>query len=82
MAMLGMHKNASNALQQHVSSTLGTLIQVQSSFSTPNVSSPNDKSQVAQSIDLSSPSQNRSVAQKPTLIDSELFVFVLCVFSG
>ncbi|CAF4760495.1 unnamed protein product, partial [Rotaria magnacalcarata] len=35
LTMLGMHKNASDSLQQHVSSTLGTLLQVQNSLSAP-----------------------------------------------
>ncbi|CAF4910592.1 unnamed protein product, partial [Rotaria magnacalcarata] len=37
LTMLGMRKNASNSLQQHVSSTLGTLIQVQNSLSTSSL---------------------------------------------
>ena len=68
LTMLGMHKNSSNSLQQHVSSTLGTLIQVQNSLSTPPQSCPNDKSQPP----ASSPSpQNRSAAQKPSTLDSK-----------
>jgi hypothetical protein len=77
LTMLGMHKNASNSLQQHVSSTLGTLIQVQNSFSTSIQSSPNDKSQPSQqlpSVPSPSISQNRSAAQKSSLFDSKMFM--------
>ena len=70
LTMLGMHKNASNSLQQHVSSTLGTLIQVQNSFSTPIQSSPNDKSQT-QAASSPLTSQNRFIAQKSSLLDSK-----------
>ena len=45
MTMLGIHKNPSNTLQQHVSHTLGTLAHVQSSFSSP-LSTPVEKSTV------------------------------------
>ena len=69
LTMLGMHKNSSNSLQQHVSSTLGTLIQVQNSLSsTPPQSSPNEKSQPPAS---SPSSQNRSAAQKSSTFDSK-----------
>lgn len=88
LTMLGMHKNASNSLQQHVSSTLGNLLQVQNSFTAPTQSSPTDKSQtpqpqMAQNVQppvtpLSAPSpstaQNRYHAQKSTpLFDSKIF---------
>jgi hypothetical protein len=67
--MLGMHKNASNSLQQHVSNTLVTLSQVQNSLSAPN-SSPNDKTQQQ----LSVPSPPMTNPQKPSTLDSKNFV--------
>lgn len=72
LTMLGMHKNASNSLQQHVSSTLGTLMQVQHSFSTPTLPSPSDKSQgqLPPPPIPSSPTQNRFNAQKSLTFDS------------
>jgi hypothetical protein len=72
LTMLGMHKNASNSLQQHVSSTLGTLIQVQNSLSAPN-SSPTDKTQQQLSI----PSPPKTIAQKSSTLDSKDFVFLI-----
>ena len=70
LTMLGMHKNASNSLQQHVSSTLGTLIQVQNSFSTSTGSSPNEKTQSQLPPPPSpSPTQNRLNAQKSSTLD-------------
>jgi hypothetical protein len=74
LTMLGMHKNASNSLQQHVSSTLGTLIQVQNSLSTPPISSPNDKtqSQPLPPPPSPSPTQNRLIAQKSSTLDSKI----------
>jgi hypothetical protein len=73
LTMLGMHKNASNSLQQHVSSTLGTLIQVQNSLSAPTTS-PNEKAQSLQQPSPSpSPTQNRSIAQKSSTLDSKHF---------
>jgi hypothetical protein len=74
LTMLGMHKNASNSLQQHVSSTLGTLIQVQNSFSSPTISSPNDKSQTQQPSP-SPPTQQRLTAQKSSTVDSKKKIF-------
>lgn len=66
LTMLGMHKNASNSLQQHVSSTLGTLIQVQNSLS-----SPNDKSQQQQQQQMNPPlSPPRTNLQKSLLLDN------------
>jgi hypothetical protein len=73
LTMLGMHKNASNSLQQHVSSTLGTLIQVQNSFSAP-ISSPNDRSQ--QQLSVPSP-PSRTLAQKSSTLESK-YTFNLC----
>ena len=70
LTMLGMHKNASNSLQQHVSSTLGTLIQVQNSLSAP-ISSPNDKTQQQQLSVPSSP--QKSTVQKSSTLDSKYF---------
>jgi hypothetical protein len=72
LTMLGMHKNASNSLQQHVSSTLGTLFQVQNSLS-----SPNDKTQQQQSSEPSPPKTN---AQKSSTLDSKNF-FSFCFFT-
>ncbi|CAF0950930.1 unnamed protein product [Adineta steineri] len=72
LTMLGMHKNASNSLHQHVSSTLGTLLQVQHSLSVPTTSSPIDKTptQLLPSPS-SSPTQNHRLnAQKSTTLDS------------
>jgi hypothetical protein len=66
LTMLGMHKNASNSLQQHVSSTLGTLYQVQNSLSAP-ISSPNDKSQQQTSV----PSPPKPNIQKSSTLDSK-----------
>jgi hypothetical protein len=66
LTMLGMHKNASNSLQQHVSSTLGTLIQVQNSLS-----SPNDKTQQQ----LTLPSPPRANTQKSSTLDSKNLIF-------
>lgn len=63
--MLGMHKNASNSLQQHVSNTLVTLSQVQNSLSAPN-SSPSDKTQQQFNI----PSPPTTNAQKSSTLDS------------
>src|ERR1700733_4130651 len=63
LTMLGMHKNASNSLQQHVSSTLETLIQVQNSLSAP-ISSPNDKTQQQ----TSEPSPPKSNTQKSSTL--------------
>lgn len=73
LTMLGMHKNAPNSLQQHVSSTLGTLIQVQHSLSVPATSSPNDRTQtqLLASSPSPSPTQNRLVAQKSSTLDSK-----------
>jgi hypothetical protein len=71
LTMLGMHKNASNSLQQHVSSTLGTLIQVQNSFSSPTIPSPNDKIQSQPPPPSPSPTQNRLNAQKSSALDSK-----------
>jgi hypothetical protein len=71
LTMLGMHKNASNSLQQHVSSTLGTLIQVQNSLLTPSISSPNDKTQ-SQPPPSPSSTQNRLIAQKSSTLDSKI----------
>ena len=73
LTMLGMHKNAPNSLQQHVSSTLGTLIQVQHSLSVPATSSPNDRTQtqLLSSSPSASPTQNRLVAQKSSTLDSK-----------
>ena len=68
LTMLGMHKNPSNSLQQHVSHTLGTLVQVQSSLSAPPVSSPNEKSLHPSSVS-SSP---RATAQKSSTFESKL----------
>ena len=76
LTMLGMHKNASNSLQQHVSSTLGTLIQVQNSFSAPQ-SSPNDKSQ--QQSNVPSP-PSKTHAQKSSTLDSK-YTFNRCLKS-
>lgn len=70
LTMLGMHKNASNSLQQHVSSTLGTLIQVQNSFSTSTTNSPNDRPQSQPPPPSPSPTQNRIIAQKSSTLDS------------
>lgn len=67
--MLGMHKNASNSLQQHVSNTLVTLSQVQNSLSAPN-SSPNEKIQQQFSI----PSPPTTIAQKSSTLDSKHFL--------
>jgi len=64
--MLGMHKNASNSLQQHVSSTLVTLSQVQNSLS-----SPSDKTQQQ----LSVPSPPKTTTQKSSTLDSKDFQF-------
>lgn len=72
LTMLGMHKNASNTLHQHVSSTLGNLMQVQTSFSSSNLSSPNEKSQSQlppPATIPSSPSQSRFNAQKSSTHD-------------
>jgi hypothetical protein len=84
LTMLGMHKNASNSLQQHVSSTLDTLKQVQNSFSTPTIPSPNDKIQSQPPPPSPSPTQNRSNAQKSSTLDSKIcqliFFFVLEIF--
>jgi len=85
LTMLGMHKNASNSLQQHVSSTLDTLKQVQNSFSTPTIPSPNDKIQSQPPPPSPSPTQNRSNAQKSSTLDSKtcqliLFSFFLEIF--
>jgi hypothetical protein len=75
LTMLGMHKNASNSLQQHVSSTLGTLIQVQNSLSTPTTTSPNERAPSLQQPSPSpSPTQNRSNAQKSSTLDSKHFL--------
>jgi hypothetical protein len=63
LTMLGMHKNASNSLQQHVSSTLGTLIQVQNSLS-----SPSDKTQQQTSVPSPPP---RAIVQKSSTLDSK-----------
>ncbi len=88
LTMLGMHKNASNSLQQHVSSTLGTLIQVQNSFSSPTIPSPNDKTQTQPPPPSPSPTQNRLNAQKSSTLDSkkifDLFVFldIFIIISG
>lgn len=72
LTMLGMHKNASNSLQQHVSSTLGTLAQVQNSFSSPTMPSPNDKTPSQLPPPPSpSPTQNRLIAQKSSTLDSK-----------
>lgn len=71
LTMLGMHKNASDSLQQHVSSTLGTLLQVQNSLSAPT-SSPNDKIQQQTSIPSSPPKPN---PQKASTFDSK-FLFI------
>ncbi|CAF1063625.1 unnamed protein product [Adineta steineri] len=65
LTMLGMHKNASNSLQQHVSSTLSTLSQVQNSLSAP-ISSPNDKTQQQISI----PSPPKPNIQKSSTLDT------------
>jgi hypothetical protein len=72
LTMLGMHKNASNSLQQHVSSTLGTLIQVQNAFSTPTLPSPNEKTPSQLPLPPPSPSttQNRINGQKSSTLDS------------
>jgi len=70
LTMLGMHKNASNSLQQHVSSTLGTLFQVQNSLSAP-ISSPNDKTQQQ----LSEPSPPKTNVQKSSTLDSKKILF-------
>jgi hypothetical protein len=75
LTMLGMHKNASNSLQQHVSSTLGTLFQVQNSLSAP-ISSPNDKIQQQ----LSEPSPPKTNAQKSSTLDSKKFFFFIKYF--
>ena len=75
LTMLGMHKNASNSLHQHVSSALGNLMQVQTSFSSPNLPSPNEKSQSQlppppQPPPISSsPTQTRFNAQKSSTLD-------------
>ncbi|CAF5094416.1 unnamed protein product, partial [Rotaria magnacalcarata] len=70
LTMLGMHKNASDSLQQHVSSTLGTLLQVQNSLSAPT-STPNDKTQQQLSISSSSPPVSlRTNAQKSSTFDN------------
>jgi hypothetical protein len=66
LTMLGMHKNASNSLQQHVSSTLVTLSQVQNSLS-----SPSDKTQQQ----LSVPSPPKTTTQKSSTLDSKDFHF-------
>ena len=58
LTMLGMHKNASDSLQQHISSTLGTLVQVQNSLSVP-INSPIDKNQQQQQT-LPSPSRTNT----------------------
>ncbi|CAF1481951.1 unnamed protein product, partial [Rotaria sordida] len=68
LTMLGMHKNASDSLQQHVSSTLGTLLQVQHSLSAP-ISSPNDKVQ-QQQLNVPSPPTPRINAQKSSTFDN------------
>ncbi len=83
LTMLGMHKNASNSLQQHVSSTLDTLKQVQNSFSTPTISSPNDKIQSQPPPPSPSPTQNRLNAQKSSTLDSKIFqlTFLFSKFS-
>lgn len=76
--MLGMHKNASNSLQQHVSNTLVTLSQVQNSLSAPN-SSPSDKTQQQFSI----PSPPSTNAQKSSTLDSNdlsIGIFFLNLF--
>ena len=65
LTMLGMHKNAPNTLQQHVSSTLGTLIQVQNSLSAPTAS-PSDKNQLQSNI----PPSPKAPVQKPSTLDS------------
>ncbi|CAF4483724.1 unnamed protein product, partial [Rotaria socialis] len=74
LTMLGMRKNASNSLQQHVSSTLGTLIQVQNSLSTSSLTSPHEKNQSQQQqaslTPSSSPIQNRLVAQKSSTLEN------------
>ena len=67
LTMLGMHKNPSNSLQQHVSHTLGTLIQVQSSLSAAPVSSPNEKCLLPSSVS-SSP---RAAGQKSSTFESK-----------
>ncbi|CAF4475306.1 unnamed protein product, partial [Rotaria magnacalcarata] len=68
-----MRKNASNSLQQHVSSTLGTLIQVQNSLSTSSLPSPHEKNQSQQQHNpltpSPSPTQNRLVAQKSSTLE-------------
>lgn len=72
LTMLGMHKNASNSLHQHVSSTLGNLMQVQTSLSSPNLSSPNERSQTQLPPPATippSPSQARFNAQKSSAMD-------------
>lgn len=64
-AMLGMHKNASDSLQQHVSSTLVTLTQVQNSLSGP-IASPNQQQQ-----QINIPSPPRTNIQKSSTLDSK-----------
>ena len=70
LTMLGMHKNAPNSLQQHVSSTLGTLIQVQNSLS-----SPNDK--IQQQSSVPSPSPPKTTVQKSSTLDSKYSIIIL-----
>jgi hypothetical protein len=83
LTMLGMHKNASNSLQQHVSSTLGTLIQVQNSLS-----SPNDKNQQQSNVPSPPPRTN---VQKSSTLESKYsstvnelfyFIFLRCFLIG
>lgn len=71
LTMFGMHKNASNSLQQHVSSTLGTLVQVQNSLSTNNVNEKTPSQQQNPLTPSPSPIQNRVVAQKPSPLESK-----------
>jgi hypothetical protein len=75
--MLGMHKNAPNSLQQHVSNTLVTLSQVQNSLSAPN-SSPSDKTQQQSSV----PSPPTTNPQKSSTLDSKYFLFFEKLFKN
>ena len=73
LTMLGMHKNASDSLQQHVSSALDTLIQVQNSLSTSTITSLIEQNEPQQQYSLPasspSPTQNRLMAQNPCALE-------------
>ncbi|CAF2629926.1 unnamed protein product [Rotaria sp. Silwood2] len=73
LTMLGANQHASSSLQQHVSSTLGTLIQVQNSLSTSTINSPNEKIQSQQQhppTPSPSPIQNRLNPQKSSTLEN------------